>query len=538
MTIVRTHRASLRITLVVAMLAGLLSAIGVSAAGQAGLVAHGSAKQVYATGLAPNAKVALLDRSGHRVATKSATSLGGVVFYGVKPGSGYRVQPLPHGHKSGPVTVHSEAAAPWDPSAYKQSVPDDGYGYLTTRDGTKLAYTVHPPTAPAGEMTQQGFTIPDQTLPSGLPDYAPPYPTLIEYSGYGYATPSGPTSGIAVLANLMGFAVVDISMRGTGCSGGAFNFFEPLQNLDGYDIIETVARQPWVKNHKVGMLGISYGGISQLFTAALRPPSLAAISPLSVIDATASTLYPGGVLNTGFAVAWAKERQAEAQVAGKPGTQPYAAAQIKAGDKTCAANQALHGEAQDLLATIKQNAHYNPSYADTLDPVTFVHKINVPVFMACQFEDEQTGGHCPTLAEHMTGTSKKWFTFTNGAHIDSLDPQTYNKWYDFLELYVAQQAPITDAALMHAAAPAIYHAAMGIDGITLPPDPIQEQPTFEGALAAFEKLPPVRVLFENGAGRNPGEPYPAFEQSFQRLPVPGTSARSWFFAKGDKLAAA
>ena len=28
---------------------------------------------------------------------------------------------------------------------YNQSIPSDGYGYLTTRDGTKLAYTVHPP---------------------------------------------------------------------------------------------------------------------------------------------------------------------------------------------------------------------------------------------------------------------------------------------------------------------------------------------------------------------------------------------------------
>ena len=35
-------------------------------------------------------------------------------------------------------------------------------------------------------------------------------------------------------------------MRGTGCSGGAFDFFEPLQSLDGYDVIETIARQPWV----------------------------------------------------------------------------------------------------------------------------------------------------------------------------------------------------------------------------------------------------------------------------------------------------
>ena len=41
---------------------------------------------------------------------------------------------------------------------------------------------------------------------------------------------------------------------------------------------------------------------------------------------------------------------------------------------------------------------------------------------------------------------RKWFTFTNGTHIDSLDPETFNRWYDFLELYVAQQAPITNSA--------------------------------------------------------------------------------------------
>ena len=35
--------------------------------------------------------------------------------------------------------------------------------------------------------------------------------------------------------------------------------------------------------------------------------------------------------------------------------------------------------------------------ADPLDPITFVHKIKVPVFLACQWEDEQTGGHCPAL---------------------------------------------------------------------------------------------------------------------------------------------
>ena len=179
---------------------------------------------------------------------------------------------------------------------------------MKTRDGTKLAYYVHPP--------QDVTKVLGVDLPR-LPARART-PTLIEYSGYGYANPAGPDSGISVLANLMGFTVVDVNMRGTGCSGGAFDFFEPLQGLDGYDVVETVARQPWVRHHKVGMMGISYGGISQLFTAQNNPPSLAAIAPFSVIDQTQTTLYPGGVLNTGFAVEWAKERQNEARPAGRP----------------------------------------------------------------------------------------------------------------------------------------------------------------------------------------------------------------------------
>jgi predicted acyl esterase len=537
---VRIQVASLRISLITALLAGLLGAVTSSATtAQAGaFAAHGSARQVYVTGLPAGAQATLLDRAGHRVATKPADSLGGLVFYGVKPGSGYHVRQLPRGPQSGPITVHSENSAPWDPKVYNQSIKDQGYGYLTTRDGTQLAINVWPPTTPAGQGT------PAFTLPSGLPDYAPPYPTLIEYSGYGYANPAGPESGIAVLANLMGFAVVDVNMRGTGCSGGAFNFFEPLQSLDGYDVIETIARQPWVRDHKVGMMGISYGGISQLFTAQTHPPSLEAISPLSVLDATATTLYPGGIRNDGFAVAWAKERQEQAKPAGPHGGQAWAYKRIQDGDATCKDNQVLHGQAQDLLATIRANAHYRPSVADPLDPITFVDKINVPVFMACQFEDEQTGGHCPNLAAHFTGTKKKWFTFTNGAHIDSLDPETYNRWYDFLQLYVAHQAPAENAAVTAAAAPVIYQAAMGLpqdDVVTLPPDPIQTMPTYDAALAAFEKLPPVRVLFDNGAGRSPagqaaaGNPYPGFETSFSQFPAPGTVARHWYLGPKGTL---
>src|SRR3954451_10682692 len=489
--------------------------------------AHGSARQVYATGLAPGTRVALLNAKGRRVARKRADAQGGVLFRNVKPGSGYRLRPR-GAAKSGPLTVISNRAAPPSTDVYKQSIPSSGYGYLTTRDGTKLAIYVHPP-QDVSTALPGGIHAPQPTGDS-------PRPTLIEYSGYGYADPARPHSGIAVIANLMGFTVVDVNMRGTGCSGGAFDFFEPLQSLDGYDVVETIARQPWVAHHKVGMMGISYGGISQLFTARLRPPSLAAISPLSVIDSTQTTLYPGGILNPGFAVAWAKERVHDAQPASPSGGQPWANKRIQEGDATCKANQALHGQAVDLMAKIRANNHYVPKVADPLAPVTFVDEISVPTYMACQWTDEQTGGHCPTLAEHFGGTSRKWFTFTNGTHVDSLDPETFNRWFDFLELYVAQEAPSTKAATIRAGAPVIYKEAMGIDGVTLPRDPIQEQPTHAGALAAFEQLPPIRILFDNGAGgSSPGHPLPGFEQSYSRFPVPGTRAQKWYLRKRGGL---
>src|SRR5437588_4731645 len=270
----------------------------------------------------------------------------------------------------------------------------------------------------------------------------------------------------------MGFTVVDVNRRGTGCSGGAFDYFEPLQNLDGYDVIETIARQPWVLHHKVGMMGISYGGISQLFTAQTDPPHLAAISPLSVIDQTATTLYPGGILNTGFAVGWAMDRMHDALPASPTGGQAWAYERIQQGDRVCRQNQALHGEAVNLLAKIRDNSHYVPSVADPMSPITFVNKIRVPVYLACQWTDEQTGGHCADLTEHFTGTTRKWFTYTNGVHADSLDPQTFNRWSDFLQLYVAGRPPATGCAAVRTASPVIYQRALGIGGVTLPPDPI------------------------------------------------------------------
>jgi len=487
-------------------LLAVLASVAIAPAGASAansLVVHGSVNQVYVTGAQPGTSLRLV-RKGKVVSKKPVGTLGGVVFRRIATGKGYRVRAA-DGSLSRRIAVMSERP-PKDTSIYNQTLPAGGYGYMYTRDGTSLSLDVRMPGPVANG----------------------PYPTLVEYSGYGYADPAGPQSGISQLLNLLGYAVVDVNMRGTGCSGGAFDYFEPLQGLDGYDLVETVARQPWVLHGKVGMAGISYGGISQLFVGATRPPHLSAITPLSVIDNTATTLYPGGFLNTGFALQWAEDRVHDAKPASPTEGQRWAYKRIQEGDQLCKANQTLHTAAADLIAKIHRNRFYRPKVANPLSPATFVHNIRVPVFMACQFEDEQTGGHCANLADRLTGTKRKWFTFTNGLHSDSLDPETFNRWFDFLELYVAQRRPQLPPGAA-AAAPLLYQTVMGIPGVTLPPDPIQNQPSYEAAMNLFQSQPQIRILFDNGAGGAPGVPYPGFERSFNRFPIPKTRPSSWFF---------
>ena len=142
----------------------------------------------------------------------------------------------------GPTRFHERDLRPADGAddpvgaastdVYNQTIPPDGYGYMTTRDGTKLAYSVHPPT---DVIERRGLRPAADASPARSATASRPRPWSSTRATATRTRP-GPESGIAALANLMGFTVVDVNMRGTGCSGGAFDFFEPLQNLDGYDV--------------------------------------------------------------------------------------------------------------------------------------------------------------------------------------------------------------------------------------------------------------------------------------------------------------
>lgn len=498
-------------------------AIAVSAAGPAlgAFQAHGSVEQIWVIDGRPGATFEVLAPGGRVLARHTADAYGSALFRGLPPGRGYRVRQRWGGRsaESGELTVLTDRPAPPSNSLYDQILPvdpvtDTGYGYITTRDGTKLSAYVHLP---------------------GPPDKGP-YPTVVEYSGYDPSNPDQSPTGPEIashLAQLLGFATVGVNIRGTGCSGGAYDFFEPLQDLDGYDVIETVAHQPWVLDHKVGMVGISYPGISQLFVAQTDPPALEAIAPLSVLASTTQVVYPGGIFNDGFAQNWIESLESNAA----PGGESWSAARIAAGDTVCAANQKLRLQAPNFLEFVEQNRYYTQSVAAPRDPINFVDKIKVPTFIACQFEDEQVGPSCPSLVRRFTGTSKVWFTFTNGDHVDSLDPGTIESWYDFLELFVAHRAPHLPAAV-RALAPALYAEAMpGATDVQLPPDPVEDHSTYAGALAAFEARPKVTVAFDNGAGAAPGDPVPGFTTGFSSFPVPGTVAQTWYLGPDGTLSA-
>lgn len=203
------------------------------------------------------------------------------------PGSGYTVQQ--GGETSGEFTVPSVESSLPPASWYERQTLTEGFQYIETQDGTLLSASIY------------------------LPPGEGPFPTVVEYSGYDPADPTQdliepvaklgldpntlcesikiicnkPSQPSSLIAAAMDYAVVAVNVRGTGCSGGAYDFFDAQQVMDGYDVIETVAKQPWVKGERVGMVGLSYPGISQLWVAAAQPPHLAAIAPLSIFDDSA-----------------------------------------------------------------------------------------------------------------------------------------------------------------------------------------------------------------------------------------------------------
>jgi predicted acyl esterase len=526
---------------------------GVATTGAAFTVTPG-VEQLTVTGARPKAPITLVGSDDRKIVTLLADDRGQVVFSyvpddyvtaetgtgkGLPSTKGQTLEPGVYSLRdestqpvqaTSPVTVPGRddhpptslyetqrlEGVPWQvtggPVEGRQAT--DGFGYVRTRDGVELSVMVR---------------LPDPRLYGDGP-----YPTVVEYSGYSPSDPRSPQPG-SMIATAFGFATVGVNMRGTGCSGGVFDTFNPAQQADGYDVIETVARQPWVKGGKVGMVGLSYSGISQLYVASTRPPSLAAIAPMSDIEDAWKMVYPGGIYNAGFTKQWLEERNRQAEAGGQDWTQR----QISTGDATCARNQEIRSQNVDFQELTK-GLEFRPDDADARDLSILVRDIEVPVYLTGAWQDEQTGPRFATMLANFTSTDDAHFVLFNGHHPDGYAPINLSRWAEFLDLYVAREVPKVNE-VVRAGAGAQFSQEFGTPGLELEPDRFADlgPDQYEAALARWRADPKVLVRFESGAGRAdvPGAPIPRFEAGFSAWPPTEVQPWTWYFGPDGALTA-
>ena len=503
-----------------------LVAVAAGSAGAAGMTASGSIGQAYVLGAGEGQSLTLINSRGRTVGKGKADRFGSFIFLNVAAGSGYKVRGATTTRSFKVLSTKSNP-----PAAFFRKIKlKQGLNYVKVRDGVEIAMTVR---LPAGKKLSDG-----------------PFPTLIEYSGYQTAAPHdllgalgtndplAPASSTAVgalIAPLLDFAVVSVQMRGSGCSGGAFDLFGLPTTFDGYDAVETVGSQSWVKGGKVGMGGISFSGITQLFTAGSQPPHLAAISPMSVTDDTyTATGYPGGINNSGFALSWVKERMADAEPAPEGG-QPWAKALVAAGDKNCIANQKLRLQTRDAVKVIDANPFRTPGEFDQRAPAAWMSKIKVPTFLIGQFHDEQTGGHFARSLGELAKNPNVWISLQNGVHADSLGPSTFTRWVEFLNLFVADRIPKIPEPVL-ALSNSLYDLLTGAPAAAVKQSRFASMTNVAAAKAIFKKDPRVRLLMDNGAGpEGLGSIGATWELGYNAWPIREAKPTTYYLGAGGAL---
>ena len=359
------------------------------------------------------------------------------------------------------------------------------FGYIPVAQGTADATELH-----------YKLELPDpQRWGSG------PYPLVVDYSGYFPGLYI--YDGLAERFLAEGYAVAGVNIRGTGCSGGKFDYFEPLESRDGAEAIDWLGSQPW-SNGRVAMVGKSYPGITQLFVAAERPQRLKAIVPGHVFgDLYRDVPYPGGILNATFAGGWSAGRIAEQALI-------YYDYPEVTGDQTCMQHQAEHAvnpPFNPFVRAVQPQNNFDGALYHERSPWYFADKINVPTMLVEAFQDEQVGSRAIELVERFHADLPWKMVATNGSHGEYYNHDLFPLIVRFLSYYLKQEVPAESTGEPHAGLP------------------------YADALAAYEAEGQVTVQFENGAN-GPGragftkvfDTWPPSDQKVWRLALTGGGA--------------
>jgi putative CocE/NonD family hydrolase len=279
--------------------------------------------------------------------------------------------------------------------------------YVPMDDGVQIAVSVHYP-----KGYQPGQHLPSVLEMSGYDGAAAQNETVVgQYEDKLGLPHDGQVSDLSSMLDSHyfvddGYIVVEASVRGTGCSGGQFDLFSWRSALDGRNVIEWMAHQPW-SDGKVGLMGHSYSGITGFMITATRPPHLVAATLSGLIDDVYRGItYPGGVFNNGFPLIWTTGYRLGLDAAG--GTaQPI----VRDQDSKCVVQQTTkrRAVADDPVLNGLEDTDGPWFKSHSLYPLA--HLINVPTWIWSGYDDEQTGPRGPDhLWQMVKGVPKRLLT--------------------------------------------------------------------------------------------------------------------------------
>ncbi|MDQ2738901.1 MAG: CocE/NonD family hydrolase, partial [Actinomycetota bacterium] len=247
-------------------------------------------------------------------------------------------------------------------------------------------------------------------------------PVLVAWSPYGKAQSTTPgVMGIFAVVGLpnstvsgmnkfegpdpaywcaQGYAVCNPDPRGVAESEGDSLMFGRHEAEDCYDLIEWLAVQEW-SSGKVAMTGTSYLTVAQWFTAAERPPHLAAINPWEGFsDIYRDLVMRGGIPDTGF------------------------------GGRLQLLSYAGKNQREAILAEVEQNPLINDLWEDKTPRF---EEITIPAYVVASFSN--------TL--HVMGTFRGWRRI--GSEQKWLRVHNSQEWPDYYqEEHVEEQRQFFD----------------------------------------------------------------------------------------------
>lgn len=180
-----------------------------------------------------------------------------------------------------------------------------------------------------------------------------------------------------------GYIQVIVDVRGTGSSEGQWTSFGSREQQD---YCETAAWATKVagSNGVLGLYGVSYGAIDQLYTAACHPKGLKAMFPIVPMgDAYRDVTVSGGQVDTGFIPFWLGLVTGAGLLPASGQTDPAEAGQALADHAQGILN--FQTQAVASAATGQQMGQYDGAYDGAFyqqrTPLNIIDKIDVPTFV-------------------------------------------------------------------------------------------------------------------------------------------------------------